>query len=73
VDLLSLYGLVADFSFQMTRSRVSLRGSRPGSPGGSSEEDSSDTNKSPVAKDEKTPIRGRKDQRTDGEELETDA
>ena len=43
---------------QMTRSRVSLRGSEPGSPGsGESEEDSSDT-KSP--KEDRTPFRGRK-------------
>ena len=41
----------------MTRNRTSLRGSQPGSPDRSSEDESEDT-KSP--KEEKTPARGRK-------------
>ncbi|MCJ1460898.1 hypothetical protein MMC28_011280 [Mycoblastus sanguinarius] len=51
-------GLIGGVRSWMTRSRVSLRGSEPGSPGsGESEEDSSDT-KSP--KEDRTPFRGRK-------------
>ena len=46
----------------MTRSRVSLRGSQPGS--GESEDDSSDA-KSP--KEEKTPSRGRRSEQMDTE------
>jgi len=49
----------------MTRSRVSLRGSQPGS--GESEDDSSDA-KSP--KKEKTPSRGRRSEQLDSEGAE---
>ena len=48
----------------MTRSRSNVRGSQPGSPERSSEEEDSDT-KSP--KEEKMPSRGRVGQRADGE------
>lgn len=47
---------------QMTRSRISLRGSQPGS--GESEDDSSDA-KSP--KEEKSPSRGRRGEPTNAE------
>jgi len=63
-------GLIGGVRSWMTKSKVSLRGSQPGSPD-SSDEDSSDMKspdtKSPVLKnptDEKTPSRGRKDARS---------
>jgi len=46
----------------MTRSRVSLRGSQPGS--GESEDDSSDAKS---AKEEKTPLRGRRSEQAGSE------
>ncbi|KAL9126944.1 MAG: hypothetical protein Q9217_004084 [Psora testacea] len=61
-------GLIGGVRSWMTRSHVSLRGSQAGS--GESEDDSSDA-KSP--KDEKTPVRGRKSQAEDADEMDTKA
>ncbi|MCJ1475315.1 hypothetical protein MMC13_003977 [Lambiella insularis] len=61
-------GLIGGVRSWMTRSRTNLRGSQPGSPDRSSEEEDSDT-KSP--KEEKMPSRGRRGQRTDGDDDDT--
>ncbi|MCJ1389253.1 hypothetical protein MMC18_002109 [Xylographa bjoerkii] len=57
-------GLIGGVRSWMTRSRSNIRGSQPGSPEGSSEEEDSDT-KSP--KEEKIPSRGRMGQHADDE------